>query len=285
MLKVFYEPTDHIVGAYSEKDAAWSMTGQHYHNTYEFYLLTDGDRDVIIGGKRNKIRKHDLVIIKPYTLHYMERGNSDTFSRWVINLSREDTYRFLDKKEVSFIFDNVPSCIIHLDDNQFERVWEFCARIKSFTYRRTPFAGKLAVFYVIAFMEYINEILSRAEIVFSTEKGVLRSDMIEAVTYIHGRISDASLKLDDVVEHIHMSKSRFCEVFKETTGLTFLHYINYIRVITIEKELWTTKKSMSFLAEENGFPSADHMARVFKEIYHIPPSEYRKQKSEYLKDK
>ncbi|MGN0108217.1 MAG: helix-turn-helix transcriptional regulator, partial [Hominilimicola sp.] len=218
----------------------------------------------------------ELLIIEPYLLHFFQTG-TEYISRYVMNIPPEILNGFLDGDEIKYLLKGIPSCVIPLEGETQDTIKRYFIRTKSYNYRTTPLAGKLMVCYMVQFLDYINELAEKASTVFNSESLIVRPDMLEAITFIHNHYSEEDFGLDDVTEHIHMSKSRFCEVFRQTTGQTFLKYLNLVRIMPVEKELWTTNKSLTRLAEENGFSSVAHMTRVFHSVYGKAPSEYRKE--------
>ena len=71
-----------------------NLFSMHCHNTYEFLFFEKGEANYIIDEKKYKLRKNDLVFIRPYKYHYIEFTKDTEYSR--INIAFSDT--FLDKK-------------------------------------------------------------------------------------------------------------------------------------------------------------------------------------------
>ena len=99
--------------------------------------------------------------------------------------------------------------------------------------------------------------------------------------------------LDGVVSHIEekymkhitlekaasmacMNKFKFCRVFKERYGQTFITYLNSIRVKNAAELLRNNNLSITEIAYFVGYGSVVHFDRVFRSTYGIPPREYRK---------
>jgi YesN/AraC family two-component response regulator len=75
-----------------------------------------------------------------------------------------------------------------------------------------------------------------------------------------------------------MSYHYFSRFFKKTMGVTFLDYVNGLRVKEAERLLATTNNSVSRIAETVGIPNIAHFYEMFRKFNHLSPVEYRKHK-------
>lgn len=88
------------------------------------------------------------------------------------------------------------------------------------------------------------------------------------------------LTLDEVAKVASFSVYHFTRFFKETTGMTFLQYLNNYRIARAVKYLGKTNDSITEIAFQSGFGSIKSFNRVFKEIKGSSPTQYRKAISE-----
>lgn len=68
--------------------------------------------------------------------------------------------------------------------------------------------------------------------------------------------------------------SRF---FTKYIGVTLLNYINAVRLENAHRDLVNTDLSILEIALKNGFPNEKSFSRVFKSVYRISPSQYRRE--------
>ncbi len=276
MLKVYYNAVESIYLNYIEKAEAWDMYAQHYHNGYEFYLLLEGKRKFTVNNYEFELNSGEFLIIKPYDLHYSQKIECE-FSRYIMNFSVEELNLFLDKKEIEFMLENLNTGIVKLDKKQQERIIELFENISKNINSNKIIGKKLGIIYLISLIDYIKN-LSSSNIKLYKNDNQLRLDMIEAMKFINENYANSEFSLDDMINHICMSKSRFCELFKETTGYSFLKYLNELRLRQVEMELRTTDKSLKIISEENGFSSVANMSRNFIKKFNISPTDYRLKK-------
>jgi len=275
MLKLYYNAVDCISLNYIEKTEAWNMYSQHYHNGYEFYLLLEGKRKFCVNNQKFELGENELLIIKPYDLHYTQRLGEEKISRYIMNFPIMELGLIFDKKETEIFLEKLESCVIKLDKQQAEYLKELFNNISENIYSNKLLGKKIGVIYIILLIEYLKNLPLKAYTVLEACNNCIRVDMLEAMSFINENYKNSEFDLDDIVKHISMSKSRFCEVFKETTGFSFLKYLTELRLRQAERELWTTDKALKLIAEENGFSSVSNMSRNFIKKFKISPTEYR----------
>jgi AraC-like DNA-binding protein len=95
-----------------------------------------------------------------------------------------------------------------------------------------------------------------------------------AKDYIADHKSDP-IKLDQIARALHISPSHFCRKFKLETGLTFVGYVNRVRVEQAKILLHNKNLRVTEVAYDVGFQSLAHFNRTFRKLVGISPTEYR----------
>jgi AraC-like DNA-binding protein len=83
------------------------------------------------------------------------------------------------------------------------------------------------------------------------------------------------ITLDQVVQHVHVSRFYFCKLFKKATGLTLTEYVARVRVEKAKTLLGDPAKRISEVVFDAGFGSIPHFNSVFKNHVGMAPTEYR----------
>ncbi len=78
----------------------------------------------------------------------------------------------------------------------------------------------------------------------------------------------------------HISPSYLSALFKQETGSTLIDYINTQRVKRAAHLLASTNRSIADIAEEMGILDVNYFAKVFKRIYGVTPTRYRREHKE-----
>lgn len=102
-----------------------------------------------------------------------------------------------------------------------------------------------------------------------------RNMLAEAVKYIECNIRE-DIRIDDVASRVYLSPNYFRKVFKETTGLSLVEYVNNVRISKAKKLLEEDNLSVSQAADAVGMADLNYFSRVFKSIVGEPPSEYKR---------
>lgn len=101
------------------------------------------------------------------------------------------------------------------------------------------------------------------------------NSILSAMDYIERNyLKDPSLT--ETAKHIGLSSSHFSRIFKQSTGVTYSEYLNYIRVEHGRKLLLTTDLSISEIAQFSGFDNGNYFCNVTKKLLGCSPSEIRK---------
>ena len=92
--------------------------------------------------------------------------------------------------------------------------------------------------------------------------------------YIMHNYSSA-LSLDDVAKQVHLTPTAFCRYFKKHTRLTFVHFVNKVRINEACKLLVNgSQTSIATIAYSCGFNSITNFNYVFKSITGKSPRDY-----------
>lgn len=85
------------------------------------------------------------------------------------------------------------------------------------------------------------------------------------------------ITLDDVSRLLNMSKVSFNRFIKKTTNLTFIEYLNEVRIENASRLLVEQDFTISEIAFSCGFNNMANFNRVFKKIKGLTPSKYRRE--------
>ena len=85
----------------------------------------------------------------------------------------------------------------------------------------------------------------------------------------------AQLSIDNLVNHVGYSRSRFFELFKSNTGMTPNDYLQRLRLESARSLLAETSRSVTDIAFEVGFNSSQYFSTVFLQYTGLTPSGFR----------
>ena len=97
----------------------------------------------------------------------------------------------------------------------------------------------------------------------------------EALEYIQTHYHK-DLNMAVVSNHISMNYSLFSLAFKKYTGINFVNYIKELRINEAKRLLVDTDKKINEISMLVGYENEKHFMKIFKGMYGVSPSEYRK---------
>lgn len=104
---------------------------------------------------------------------------------------------------------------------------------------------------------------------------VKHSDAVyKAMEYVKANYQ-AKITLDDVAQHVYLSRSYLSSVFKEETGESLFAYINKVRVDKSKQFLLNKNLSLLEISSMCGFEDQSYFTKVFKKATGISPGAYR----------
>ena len=84
------------------------------------------------------------------------------------------------------------------------------------------------------------------------------------------------IKTQDAADEVFLSYTYFCKLFKQHTKLTFMEYLNKVRLAEARKLLVDTNLSIGEIAARTGFKDQNYFTRIFKDTFQETPSKFRK---------
>lgn len=109
----------------------------------------------------------------------------------------------------------------------------------------------------------------------TTESPTLSNNSVEqAIQYMSDHICE-SISLDELAQHVNLSKYYFIRCFRQITGLTPHQYFIRLRVQYAKRLLATTQLSIEQIAETLGFSSSSNFIRTFKQQTGATPRQFQ----------
>lgn len=86
------------------------------------------------------------------------------------------------------------------------------------------------------------------------------------------------ISLADLADELYVSTSTLSRFFKKQTGIYFADYVNQMKCRYAIQNLLYTNNNITKIAVDAGFSNPSAFNKIFREIYGMTPSEYRKDK-------
>ena len=84
------------------------------------------------------------------------------------------------------------------------------------------------------------------------------------------------IRVSDVAQRVHLSRSYFCQCFRDIYHMSFFDYLRKLRMEKSIQLLLKTNANIQSIAKDTGYEDEKYFSRIFKSVYGISPFDYRK---------
>lgn len=103
-----------------------------------------------------------------------------------------------------------------------------------------------------------------------------KSEVVKkAVQYILENARNEDLELQQVLDHVTMSRPTFSRHFQQTLGQSYTQFVQAVRLETARNYLVNTDKAITEIAYASGFSNLSHFNSLFKKRWSLSPRELR----------
>ena len=192
---------------------------KHSHNTYEIIFFERGNAYYVIEGRKYKLQKNDIIFTRPYSYHYIEIQSNSEYSRF--NVAFDDT--FIEDA----ILKSIPLSVEVVHCSNLNIIAE---NFKRMEYYSQLFDKENFIKLLQGLLREIllNLAISSREIIdIPSEISPILSN---ALHYINDNLFTIK-DLEDICNHLYISKTYFFKLFKNQLKISPKQYINLKRLI------------------------------------------------------
>ena len=266
--KFYYISSKWTQGIFAER-SEWTKPECpiHSHEHFELQYLAEGEMINSIDYEEIHMKPGDFYLVGPEAYHSFKLITPKIvfFSIFIYHPSaRADVCRILETAPCP-----VTGTIPPEDRNAFEVIiHQICDR-KNFSLLENTETITLGTLMALHMAYRTNPIKLGDNF---EEMG----DLQKCLSYILAHYNE-QLTLKSVAKTIGISSGYFCRLFSERVGITFLDYLNKLRIRKSRNMLiYETQKSITDIALDVGFRSYSNFYRIFVSIEGISPAEFRK---------
>jgi len=251
----------------------------HWHREMEILYILNGHATVNMDGECYELNPLEAIVIDYSKIHEVLYALPQTMGI-CIHVSRSLLNRFLANQELMSFHCSKN----HLTEEQAEAYERMCAMLK-----------KLTVLYVNQQKTYqlrsnsmILEILADLIEHFSEPvipvTGYVRLSNIERLEQICDYVEHnykEEITLQDAADELGLNREYFCRFFAQNMSISFVKYVNQVRINHIYQDILHTEDSIQEIMERHGFFNQKLFYRTFKERYGCTPREARNMAKEH----
>ena len=253
----------------------------HCHPEYEINLVMNTSGIRVVGDDEEAFDELDLVMTGPFVPHVWK---SELVTNHVITIQFSSdllSFQMINKRLFmpirQLLIDSMQG--LHFYGSEAERIRNEIVEIT----RMQGFQTATKFLNILNLLAYAprRKLVSN---MYETENLVNSSKsrrITKACKYIEENISQ-KISLSDVAMLVNMSDSAFSHFFKKKTGISFITYVNNLRVAKACDLLASTSLSASEICYDCGFNNKSNFIRIFTKRKNMTPIEYRNHISQIL---
>lgn len=93
--------------------------------------------------------------------------------------------------------------------------------------------------------------------------------------FINKNYSNETLSVKDISEHVYLSSTYVCTIFKNETGKTLNQYLTEFRIEKAKNMLKDPRFKITDISSKVGYSDSNYFGKIFKKSVGLSPSEYR----------
>lgn len=277
----FFFDLDKRASIITMKHNRYSPAITHEHTFFELIYVYDGSCGQIISNSKTTLSLGDICIIPPGIKHSIKVFDDSIVFNCLIRKSTLHNifFNFLSNPNIltAFFLNNIYSengndyIIFHTgSDFEIQRgiLYMYWESVNQSLYWDQMISYTLMLIFGLLIRNYEKSI----ELPTFTQKAdVQRFALLQ---YIQDNFS--SVTLDQIAAKFHYTPEYTSRLIKSTTGKSFTQILQQVRLEKAQVLLQDTNLSVTNIANQIGYETAEYFIRIFKKQMHMTPTEYRR---------
>lgn len=269
----FIKPNDTIdinLG-YSIDDG--SVVPKHFHDWIEIVYLVKGTLEVYDNSRMFALSEYDFVFINPMSIHSTRciGGNQAILLQIPVSFLKKfmpDVVHYYFEMDLLTEDDKIRARLDRIRSIMRELLFAYEKKADGYVFQCYSLVFELLYICIHSFSRRIDEVT-----LIKSQKNQHR--MRQIMDYVNAHYQE-EVMLHDIADTVGLNQVYFSRFFKQQTGITFLEYLNTVRLEKIHRELLYTDYCIKDLLEKNHFYNYKLFMRMFKNAYGCTPKELRK---------
>lgn len=254
----------------------------HYHPEYELVLITSSTGRRMVGDHIGYFDKDDLVFMGPGLQHVWV--NDDKYTNGIAEDAADAIVIQFVENFLGEKFMTIPEMesfkkILKLSSHGIVIRGSARKRINEIM-KKMPWQNGLdrlsSLFTIFGILSTTTEYELLASPGYVQKSCSAESDRAFKITEYIMRNFDSDITLPEIAAKSNMAITTFCNFFKENYRVTFVEYLNTVRIGYACKLIAEKNKNVVEIAYECGFNNLANFNRQFKKIKKMTPTDYRK---------
>lgn len=242
----------------------------HFHQNPEILYVLEGGLEIEIESESFELKKGDFLLVNANKRHSVRETEKELLiASFQINFSM--LVEYLGTNQILFW------CNTAADKNEaYVQLKNVLDRILNRYYDKER-EGALylnSIYYEALYLLTSYFIIKADDIRLKDQMSPDNSRVFEIQNYVQANYQK-QISLNDLAKKLYLSNAYLSKYIKKRFGLSFLEYVNNIRLFHAVEDLLYTEKKITRIALDNGFPTSASFNKAFKDVYNMTPSAYR----------
>lgn len=245
----------------------------HWHRELEILYILNGHATVRMDGERYELNPLDAIVIDYAHIHEVIYALPQTMGI-CIHVSRQLLRRYLP---------DAGPMAIHCTGQRIlpgkqEYYSELCGCLKELTVlyvnqtRTYQLKSTALILKILAsLIEHFTEPVTKA----ASDAKIGNMERLEQICAYVEHNYEREITLQEAADTLGLNREYFCRFFKQSTGTSFIRYVNQVRLNYIYQDLLHTDDAVQEIMERHGFYNQKLFYRMFKDRFGCTPREAR----------
>ncbi|MCY6957645.1 helix-turn-helix domain-containing protein [Clostridium brassicae] len=250
-----------------------SVVTKHFHDWIQIIYILSGSLEFFDNNKALYLEENDFVVVNPMSIHSTRniKGNTAILLQIPVSFLKKfvpDVRKYRFKVDTKSEDKCVQKKLMHIRTILKDLFSAYEFKTEGYVFLCYSLVFELIYILIHSFSYKIDEAA-----LLKSEKNQLRMHTI--MEYVNEHYKE-NMTLSEIAEVVHLNKIYFSRFFKQQTGITFLEYLNTVRIEHVYRDLINTDYPIKEILEKHRFYNYKLFMRMFKHTYGCTPRELRK---------
>lgn len=246
----------------------------HWHRALEIQFILNGSATVTMNGQKYKLNPLDLMVIDSTKVHDTVFSLPQTMGI-TIHISKNFMRRYIPDIEL-MRFQCSPNILTPEQQMPYLNLCDYMKELIVLYVDQTPSYQLKSNALVLNLLADLVDNFSSSASDSMTVSGYNKLARMEQIYQYVEKNHPEEITLQDGADELGLNKEYFCRMFKANMGISFISYVNQVRIDHIYQELILTDDSIQEITERHGFYNQKLFYQLFKKRYGCTPVKLRK---------
>lgn len=252
-------------------------TAPHWHNGLEILYLLEGSEDCYLGEEECiRMKKGDFLVINSRVVHSVQCPRQ--CREMLIQIPYPMMKRFIPQIDgLEFVCEKITGKKQRMDTFLVESALSTLAELHPFQSPEETLEFYSQIYHLLAVLVKDFSVSVTSDKMEISEKYMERLGMI--TSYVKEHYME-EISLQEIARLVSLNPDYFTRFFKKYMGMTFLDYVNSVRMEHVVRDLQRTDLSVQKLLELHGFTNYKLFMKMYKSRFESTPGKMRRYRKE-----